>query len=109
MDRHEITLSIEYVNTLLLVYIFRNLIGHGFFSLYIDLQGSFFLQFNRTPRKQPLKDIKKKQGQTYHETVPHFNSLNAQFFFYVSREIAHANTLLIIHSHENSSIFQPLD
>lgn len=83
MDRHEITLSIEYVNTLLLVYIFRNLIGHGFFSLYIDLQGSFFLQFNRTPRKQPLEDIKKKQGQTYHETVPHFNSLNAQFFFYM--------------------------
>lgn len=35
MDRHEITLWIEYVNTLLLVYIFRNLIVHGFFSLYI--------------------------------------------------------------------------
>lgn len=68
MDRHEITLWIEYVNTLLLVYIFRNLIGHGFFSLYIDLQGSFFLQFNRTPRKQPLEDIKKSKDR--HITKP---------------------------------------
>lgn len=53
-----------------------------FFAIHRnDLQGSFFLQ--DLTEKATLGGYKKKQGQTYHETVPHFNSLNAQFFFYM--------------------------
>ena len=83
MDRHEITLWIEYVNTLLLVYIFRNLIVHGFFSLYIATIFKDRSSYKDLTEKTTLGGYKKKQGQTYHETVPHFNSLNAQFFFYM--------------------------